>query len=235
MDPWELIKEGHYAEAVNAYSKLLRRKKSAPNHANRGIAYLNLGDYDKALADFHAADKCFCRTSDGYLQSVGVAHWLAGRESEAVATWQDLVLAIEHRKIEYTDGAGGVSAACLLWFAGVRLGQDNLIEVARRLLTNKATRKSGQNWRIENWPGPIAQFLLDRLSEPELRERITDVPIARERELCAAEFYVGVRALHAGDEAEAERALGKAAAMHTAKIEHEYYLARHETKVARGG
>lgn len=235
MDPWQLIVGGQYADAVVAYSKALREKESGPNHSNRGMAYLNLGEYDKALADFEAADKCFSHSSDGYLQSAGVALWLAGRESEAVATWQNLVLAVERRKIKYTDGAGGVSSACLLWFAGARLRLDHPIEVASRLLMTKVASKNGRNWRIENWPGPIAEFLLERLSEPELREKITDVPIARERELCQAEFYVGVRALHAGERAEAERAIAKAAELHAAKIEHEYYLARHETKLARGG
>ena len=42
-------------------------------------------------------------------------------------------------------------------------------------------------------------FLLGLLDESQLRERISDVPILRERELCQAEFYVGVAALQGGD------------------------------------
>jgi tetratricopeptide (TPR) repeat protein len=230
MDPWNLIEEGHYAEAVNAFTKRLRRDRCGPNYCNRGIAYLNLGDYDKALADFRAADECFEYTSDGYLQSVGVAHWLAGRESEAVAVWQDLVLATERGKIQYTDGAGGVESACLLWFAGARLGQENLLGVAQRVLKNKLKTKTGRNWSIDNWPGPVAKFLLGTLDERRLRERIDDVPILRERELCQAEFYIGVRALQLRENVAAKSAFRRAAQLDAAKLENEYYLAKHESK-----
>lgn len=233
MDPWDLVDEGRYAEAVSAYTKRLRRDKSGPNYCNRGIAYLNLGQYDRALADFRTADECFAYTSDGYLQSIGVAHWLAGRESEAVTTWQDLVHAIERGKIQYTDGAGGVESACLLWFAAVRLEQENVLRLARRLLRNKVKTKAGRNWSIDNWPGPIAMFLLQKLDEGELRERISDVPIRRERELCQAEFYVAVRALQLGDRVAARKAYRRAAQLSVARFENEYYLAKHESKRRR--
>jgi Tetratricopeptide repeat len=230
IDPWNLIVEGLYNEAVIAFTKRLRRDKSGPNYCNRGIAYLNLGEYDKALADFQAADENSEYTSDGYLQSVGVAHWLAGRESDAVATWRDLVLAVERGKIQYTDGAGGVESACLLWFADVRLGQDDLLDVARRLLTKKVNTRTGRNWSISDWPGPIAKFLLGKLVEERLKAKIIDVPIARECELCQAEFYIGVRALQLGNGVAAKKALRRAAQLDAAKCENEYYLAKHEAK-----
>jgi tetratricopeptide (TPR) repeat protein len=229
MDPWTLIEDGHYAEAVDAFTKRLRRDKCGPNYCNRAIAYLNLREFDKALADFQAANDCFEYTSDGYLQSVGVAHWLAGRESEAVAAWQDLVLAIERGKIQYTDGAGGVESACLLWFAAVCLGQATLLKLARRVLKAKVKTKLGRNWSIDNWPGPIAMFLLGELDEKELRDRIIAVPIARARELCQAEFYIGVRALQLGDTLAARRAFRRAAKLDAAKIENELYLAKRES------
>jgi tetratricopeptide (TPR) repeat protein len=230
MDPWDLIDEDHYAEAVDAFKKRLKRDKRGLNYYNRGIAYLNLGEYDNALADFQAADDRSEYSSDGYLQSVGVAHWLAGRESQAAATWEDLVIAIERAEIQYTDGAGGVGSPCLLWFAGVRLGQANLGELARRVLKNKVNTEVGRNWCIDNWPGPIARFLLGQMDEERLRERIGAVPILRERELCQAEFYIGVRAHQVGDRFAAKKAFRRAAQLHAAKIENEYYLAKHESK-----
>lgn len=230
MDPWKLIEAGRYAEAIKAYTARLRRDKSPPNYCNRGIVFLEIGEFDKALADFQSAHDHDDDPSTTYLEMAGVANWLAGRECDAASIWHDLVLAIERGKVAYADGAGGVESACLLWFAAVRLEQDEPLETARRVLEGKVRAKHGRNWTIDNWPGPIARFLLGLIDETELRERVVDVPIARERELCQAEFYIGVQALRAKDGAKARRAFRKAAELHDANIENEYYLARRESK-----
>lgn len=176
-----------------------------------------------------AADENHTSRGDYYLQLVGVAHWLAGRESQAASTWYDLVSAMEQGKIDYSDAAGGVESACLLWFAAVRLGQQNLLKAARRLL-----RKKVKNNRSSNWPGPVAKFLLGRLTPDQLRGKVADVPVLRERELCEAEFYIGVRSLEANDRPAAGKAFRTAAKLDTAKVEKEYYLASHELKRIRG-
>jgi|GEM_PF-1207732 len=227
-DPWNLIESGQYEQAVRAYTSRLRRDKSGPNYCNRALAYLNLGEYDKALADFRAADAMEITTHDDYLQSIGVAQWLAGRESEAASTWRDLVHGHERGKVQYTDAAGGVESPCLLWFAAVRLGQDELLKPARRLLKEKVRSKNG--W-IENWPGPIAKFLLGQITEAELRSEVEpQIPVLHERELCQAEFCIGVRRLQLGDHAGAKRAFRAAARLTAAKIENEFYLALRESK-----
>jgi tetratricopeptide (TPR) repeat protein len=228
-DPWNLIESGQYELAVRAFTARLRRDKSSRNYEARGFAYLNIGDYDSALADFRAADAVHVTTSDAYLQDAGVAQWLAGRELEAASTWRDLVLAHEQGKIQYSDFAGGVESPCLLWFAAVRLGQDQLLKPARRLLKEKTGRKNA--WRIKSWPGPIAKYLLDRITEDQLRSKVEpEIPILHERQLCEAEFYIGVRRLQAGDQAGAKKAFRAAARLTPAKIENEYYLALHESK-----
>lgn len=228
MDAWDFIRRGHCRKAVKAFTTKLRRDKSGPNYCGRGIAYLNLGQYDRALTDFHAANDSLAHTSIGYLESAGVAHWLSGREADAAAIWYDLVIAVERGKVQYTDGAGGVEPACLLWFAAIRLREEKLLESARRLIKKKVSMRNGRNWTISNWPGPIATFLLGRLDEAKLRDRIIEVPIARERQLCQAEFYIGVRALQDGQRPKARRAFRRAADLHAARIENEYYLATFE-------
>jgi tetratricopeptide (TPR) repeat protein len=200
---------------------------SSPLYSNRAIAYLNLGDLSNALIDFQAANKCARYTTDGYLRRVGVVHWLAGRESEAVAVWRDLVL-VERGKIQYSDGAGGVSSGCLLWFAAVRLKQKPLLSVAQRLLHKKVEAKAGRNWKIDNWPGPIALFLLGRIDEAALLDSIAKVPILRDREMCQAQFYIGTRELELGRDVAATQAFEEAAKQDVAKLENEYYLAKHE-------
>src|SRR5262249_37262544 len=101
--------------------------------------------------------------------------------------------------------------------------QKDLLGHARDLLRKKAKTK-----RIAVWPGPIAKFLLAKISAEELRGGVADVPILHERQLCQAEFYIGVRALEDENTAAAERAFQAPAKLHVAKLENEYYLAAHE-------
>jgi hypothetical protein len=234
MDPWYLIEAEKYNEAIEAVTASIQRDASIPGrtlrYGTRAMAYLNLGDFENALADFLKANQSAAYTSDGNLRLAGVAHWLAGRESEAIAIWQDLVLAMERGKIQYSDGAGGVRTACVLWFAGTRLGQQPLLEISERLLRKTVDAKGGRNWKIDNWPGPIAKFLLGEIDKQELRAAIDDVPVLRDRETCQVEFYIGAQALAMGDESLARQAFRDAAKLPVAKLEDEYYLAKHELK-----
>jgi hypothetical protein len=110
----------------------------------------------------------------------------------------------------------------------VLLGQDNLVKLARRLFRTKLTSKTRRNWSPHNWAGPVARFLVGQLDEERLRALVCDVPVLHERELCQAEFYIGVRAIQLGDTVAAKRAFRRAAQLDAAKIENEYYLAKHE-------
>lgn len=228
MDPWHLHATGRYTEAVEGYTRRLRREQSARNYAGRAEAYFKLKDYDRALADFHAANAAAPYTCTHYFERIGVVNWMARRQNTAAAVWLDLALAMERGKIQYADGAGGVEPGCLLWFAAVSLGRTELLTPARSLLQKKVDARHGRNWRIENWPGPVAMFLLGLRNESQLRERIIETPIAHERELCKAEFYVGVKALQSGDVLRAKKAFRKAAALKDARIENEYDLAQRE-------
>jgi tetratricopeptide (TPR) repeat protein len=52
MSAWEQLKSGQYSEAVIGFSEEIRISPSTPAFNNRGMAYLHLGDYDAALADY---------------------------------------------------------------------------------------------------------------------------------------------------------------------------------------
>jgi tetratricopeptide (TPR) repeat protein len=70
---------GAYHSAIAAYSRAIRR---APNdyawaYANRGRAYLRIGDLDEALRDFNAAIRLDPRYGDFYYRR-GNAHWYLG-------------------------------------------------------------------------------------------------------------------------------------------------------------
>jgi tetratricopeptide (TPR) repeat protein len=88
MSAWEHVKSGKYREAVAAFSEKIQTSPSTGAFNNRGMAYLHLGDYDAALADFRSADEL----SSAALNAVcdgdmcGVALWMAGRNKEALVT-----------------------------------------------------------------------------------------------------------------------------------------------------
>jgi hypothetical protein len=126
-------------------------------------------------------------------------------------------------EFQYTDAAGGVESACLLWFAAVRLGDRRLLKPAQALL-----RKKRQTKRSANWPGPIAHFLLGEMDQLRLLERVAKVPILRERQLCQGEFYVAVKAYEEGDISAYRCALKRASDLKIALLENEFYLANHE-------
>src|SRR5215207_9506696 len=104
MNPWELIEDGRYEQAVAAYTAALRERESSFNYCNRGIAHLNQGLLDRALLDFEAAERCRpanMARSDGYQQWIGTTHWLGGAERRAAQIWLELVEGLQSGEIGY--------------------------------------------------------------------------------------------------------------------------------------
>jgi hypothetical protein len=225
VDPYELLEAGRFAEAVREYSTLIQTEPSGPWFRGRALAYLNLRRFAPAQADLEAAEKTEQWKSVEDRQGIGVTQWLAGQWVEAAKTWLGLVTELERGRISYTDGAGGVQSPGPLWFAAVRLGNPSYLARAKRHLRTKV--KSG--W-IENWPGPVAKFLLGSIELEELLQTVDTTPILRERELCQANFYAGVRALETGDSAQARKCFRAAAKHRPALLEWEYYLAKNEVR-----
>jgi lipoprotein NlpI len=229
MTAWEQLKKGQYSEAVRGFSEEIRTSPSTPAFNNRGMAYLHLGDYDGALADFRSADALSSAAShtvcDG--EMCGVASWMAGREQEAVATWLAGVEASLAGAVRYADAAGGVTIGNLLLFGGVHLDDKNAVALATRLLRKRLKTKQSAAW-----PGPASRYLLGLVSESDMLAAVSHVPILRERELCQARFYVGVHAFSVGDKTAYLEAMRQAHDFgRVAKLGAEYYLALHEARV----
>jgi lipoprotein NlpI len=130
-------------------------------------------------------------------------------------------------RIKYTDNAGGVGIGCLLWFASIRLNRSDMRELAEKLLVKKIKAR-----RSEFWPGPLGRYILGQIAEDELRAKMTEAPILRDREACEAEFYIGTTALAAGDKARYFREMNLAVEFGKGTmIDAEYYLARHECSI----
>lgn len=225
MNPWKLIEDGRYEQAVAAYTAALRERESSFNYFNRGIAYLNQGLLDPALLDFEAAERfrpANIARSDGYQQWVGTTHWLSGAERRAGQIWLELVEGLQSGEIGYTDAAGGVESAALLWFAAAWLEDADLLARARRLLERLSLS------RRTLWPAPIGLFLLGRITASELLPFTSDVPVLHERQACQAHFFEAVASRTMPDEPTTSVALAKAAGLTEAKLEQAWYLARHE-------
>jgi hypothetical protein len=151
---------------------------------------------------------------------------MAGREKEAVATWLAGAEASIAGKVRYGDAAGGVTIGNLLLFAGIRVEDENSVAVATRLLRKRLRTKQSAAW-----PGPASRYLLGLVPESDMLARVSQVPILRERELCQARFYIGVRAFSEGDKSGYFGAMQEAFELgRVAKLGPEYYLALHEKR-----
>ncbi|RKY26533.1 MAG: hypothetical protein DRP79_04665 [Planctomycetota bacterium] len=172
-----------------------------------------------------------------------MVQWLKGEKNRAVEGWVSVMEGIRKGEIEFADMAGGVQPGALVWFAGVYMKNDELVEKAKKYLAKLAGRS-----RIEYWPGPVAKHILGKMGEQDvLDEAITrdeDIvdfdrkgrpkprpPIMKDprvkRKLCQANFYIGISRLARGDRegyAESLRACTKI----PMPIELEYFLARGE-------
>jgi lipoprotein NlpI len=231
MSAWHLVKNGQYAQAVAAFSEAIETDPSTADFNNRGVAYLHLGDFDAALADFRSAEalsSSALRTAgDG--EKCGVALWMSGRNAAAIDTWSAGVEASLRGEVRYGDAAGGVTIGNLLLFAGVRTDRPEVCRLATRLLRKRLRTKQSAAW-----PGPVSRYLLGQISEPDLLAAVTTDPILRERQMCQARFYAGVRALSDGDTVGYHSAVQEAVEFgRVSKLEAEYYLALHESRQAQ--
>lgn len=241
-DPWDLVKSKQYSAAVNEYSRLIEDAPTQkPPLFNRGTAYLLLGEYNAALGDFQriiSLGDWDTRGDSEYIHA-GICCWYLDRPGQAVEYWKGGLGA------PYTDSAGGVQLPALLLYAGTRL-QDSILEQTAIKLLNEHWKKhtSGaghgevdtlpsDSWvRLGQffWPGPIVPFLLGHVDSTRLLKSAQDPSsdILRTRQQCAADFYLGLRALRQDNWPEFQTRMQSCASSTHGELEHEYYLARWE-------
>lgn len=228
-DPFYLILAGDFAAAIRAYDASAKDDPSASTYLNRGLAYLNLGELDRALADFQAAedrDRGQRFRHDDAARWRGVVGWLKHDRAEALRVWHNAVKGILDGDINMSDAAGGVSVAALVWFAATEESQEQ--KNALKLLRKRINRVV--------WPGPIAPFLLGKLRDTDLlaaaESKTADLAA---RQQCQGHFFVGARAKREGRLEVSLRHFQVAAAQgRSAILECESYLARAEVEEAAG-
>ena len=227
-DPFYLIRQKKFDEAIKIYSEKLNNKLHAPSLANRGTAYLNIGDFDSALKDFKKAEEIYNKEmpdrADGYLKLVGLTLWLKGEKNEAANLWCNLARDLDAKKIVFSDSAGVLSGT-LLWYASFTKEINQFRELAEKYLNNRIKLSS-----IKHWPGPVAQYLLGRIFEEGLiKAAHSNSEILTHRQLCQAYFYIGVKALSNSDLENFQKNIAKSVTYgETSLLEIEYYLAKNE-------
>lgn len=243
-DPgWQLIAAHQYEEAVAAYDAQLATGDEW-YAANRVIALLCLRRLSEALEGISNENDVARQSRSSRLETMGTVLWLMGHRSVAKELYRSAVDGIRHGTIAYADIAGGVGQGLLLWYAGVTTKDRNATAHAVDYLTHLAKKS-----RIKHWPGPLAQFVIERRAQsllphaqsfkellresfqtdnlPEITEQAKS-DIGKRRELVQALFVLGTKRREKGDEDGCRRAFQQCAQLENPHVEEEWYLAAAE-------
>jgi hypothetical protein len=114
----------------------------------------------------------------------------------------------------------------LLYYASIR--KEGLVqkeEIAELL------HKQLQHPWASCWPGPLGAFVIDELTEDQVRAKaIFKHEIVTRQQTFQVEFYVGVKALAAGDSKAFKSQMKRCNSIAGCEEENEYYLARYEVR-----
>lgn len=210
----DLLKQKKFEEAFRLAEKDYVNNHSEYNLRNRASTLLCLKDYNAALVDYEEAQRISGGNSDSDYLSIGLISWIQNNRSGAIETWKAGL------KTQYTDAAGGVRVPSFLFFASVitsdvRLEKEAIQYLRRRWKSNASI----------NWPGAIAGYLLQAITDEDLLKSAEQISELRTRFLCQAYFYLAVNRIRENDSQGYLHFLKKCAASEMGYLEHEYYLA----------
>ncbi len=237
MDFQKMLTEG---------TKDIETRGRSSDWASRSLTYLMIGDFESAFRDCKRANELAwneypvkIRSPEplAWLDCLATIEFLRGNYDETRALLMKAVAHIRKGTATSADMAGGASEGLLLWFLGAYMKNDLDRNVARDYLAWLAKKP-----KINTWPGPLALFLLGKMSladalkqefgtgnTAELERQARRKPLI-ERGLQKAYFYAGVDLLERGDEAGAKSMFQKCVDVGEPTVENEYYIARHLVK-----
>lgn len=217
---WDLRRAGEFEKAIELYSRCYEEDKNSRYLYNRGLTYLESGDYVSALEDLKlgAERENPKYIHDAYFIYQGICYWYLNEPSEVLPIWEAGL------NVPYTDAAGGVVLLALLLYGAERLGNAHYKRLAIKLLRKHVRRKLG------GWPGSIVPFLLDKVDANELKAQVDIVSsnILRSRWQCQADFYQAVFALRTENWDVFKKFMIRASENPYGFHEAEFYLARWE-------
>ncbi len=223
---WQATLEGDYPRALEIFNVVLRRAASLGATQNRGITRLLAGDAEGALIDFMST-RSFGPSNRNAI-FIGTALWLNHRQHLACKDWEYEIEQLWLKNIVYSDAAGGVLPAALLWWGSAHSGFHMYKDVAEQQLKRL---KQTQRCRC-NWPGPVASFILGDIDENDFLASAGGSAYAQInlRRQCQAQFYIGATYLADGDEEGYKNQLQKGLAEGSNISDAEYHLAHYELK-----
>ena len=159
-NPWDVLRAGDIAGGLAMMRLEFAREPDGSRTMELGVALLWLGMYDVAYEHFENANRSRPKHISDFYAMAGVAKWCMDEVSQAVAQWQ------AGTEAAYADAAGGVTLPLLLFAASVLRAEVDAWSMAERLLAKRAAEP-----RAENWPGPLAKYVLHQIREEELRNQ----------------------------------------------------------------
>jgi lipoprotein NlpI len=221
---WAATLEGRYAEALQRWDTILAHDRmTLGSFTNRGITRLLVGNLEGALADFLEVRQ-FPFLPRVQVPFIGTTLWMEGQREAACEDWAAEIA--RHNAGEFThitDDAGGIQIPALLWWASAHSSLEHWRALAVKKLRRRAQTKQCQRSR---WPGPLAPFLLGRVSNEAIHSMAADSGGFSARARCQASFYLGARYLDAGDFMAYRESLVQAAGQSNRTItQPEYHLA----------
>ncbi|MGD0189408.1 MAG: hypothetical protein ABSD74_01570 [Rhizomicrobium sp.] len=235
---YELFDSYRFNEAVAAYRRQLRDEPGEwGNVEGLGHALMAVGEFGEAIPYL---EKVGAYTSSrpgalGRQIELSVCHWMIDERAEAVRIIRGLVIGVRDRKIHYTDFAGGVEQGLILLYMAVTLGLQADVDLAMKYMA-----KLAKSWRIKNWPGPAALFLLGRMTFEEAvkdatgsadlvqAKQIAEQDLLKRRYLTNILFAAAVERRVAGDEPGCRMYMGECASLTSPLVEYAWYLAKGE-------
>lgn len=188
IDSWSLIQKGEFLQACQAADNEYEKTKNILVLRNKVYAFFLLKRYEQAAKLTQSLISLSDGKTDVDFISCGIANWLMGKRSFAIDVWQ------KARTCTYKDAAGGIDIEILLYYASLKISDNNLkkerIKHIKRLLKSK---------KSINWPAPLGKFIIKDTTKDEMFSYVSNVPVLRERNLCQAYFVLAIQALEDKD------------------------------------
>ena len=180
--------QGDYDHSIVDYTKALELNPDDPiTTRNRCAAYFSKGDYANAMQDCNHALTIEPQNPSA-LEMRGILHYFRG----------DYKSALVDEKSAVTADSSDLYPAIWMYLARVHYGQNSAKDSLDELSANSANLQT-------DWPWPVIQVYLGKAKAEDLVAEANADAKSRNDRMCEANFYLGERALIAGNTDEALR------------------------------
>jgi hypothetical protein len=195
-----LVEEGKYEEALASVDRTIQESPhDALLYRERGHLHLFFDHLQEARSDFDTTERLQASDfrvrpgrlhADGEYNAIGVTYWMEERRELAIAFWRYTTNLLLHGRVDYSHFGGGIEAGLLLWFGAVHERNETDIALVRGLFEKRIASTHWSHYMTPtSWPGRIAYFFLEKITEEDLLQGTNDA-----QHLCKAHFAMAIRA-----------------------------------------